>query len=121
MRFFQYFTKNEKYFIDLKLYTFNEFKTSFDKERPMVKYHFFFRHKSPSKHFSHAKLEVSCPEVRFSAIRRPLTALASFPGSGNTWARHLIEQSTGRQYKPSVISGQGILLNNPQVGKTNHQ
>ncbi|XP_041453793.1 WSC domain-containing protein 1-like [Lytechinus variegatus] len=25
----------------------------------------------------------------------PLTALASFPGSGNTWMRHLIETSTG--------------------------
>ncbi|XP_063424566.1 WSCD family member AAEL009094-like isoform X2 [Mytilus trossulus] len=53
------------------------------------------RYGSPSKHLSHAKLKVSCPEVQFSVTHRPLTALASFPGSGNTWARHLIEQSTG--------------------------
>ncbi|CAH1230722.1 WSCD2 [Branchiostoma lanceolatum] len=26
---------------------------------------------------------------------RPLTALVSFPGSGNTWVRHLIEKATG--------------------------
>ncbi|CAC5423102.1 unnamed protein product [Mytilus coruscus] len=54
-----------------------------------------FKHDSLSKHFSHRILELSCPEIRFSVTRRPLTALASFPGSGNTWARHLIEQSTG--------------------------
>lgn len=79
---------------------------------------FFFRHEIPSKNFSHATLKVLCPEVQFSVTRRPLTALASFPGSGNTWARHLIEQSTGRQNKQSVILGQGIGLNNQQVGKT---
>ncbi|CAG2206738.1 unnamed protein product [Mytilus edulis] len=53
------------------------------------------KHEIPSKNFSHATLKVLCPEVQFSVTRRPLTALASFPGSGNTWARHLIEQSTG--------------------------
>ncbi len=25
----------------------------------------------------------------------PLTALASYPGSGNTWLRYLLQQSTG--------------------------
>ncbi|XP_070581275.1 sialate:O-sulfotransferase 1-like [Ptychodera flava] len=35
-------------------------------------------------------------QLRFSpAHSRPPVALASFPGSGNTWVRHLIEQSTG--------------------------
>ncbi|XP_067655941.1 WSCD family member CG9164-like [Haliotis asinina] len=33
--------------------------------------------------------------IRFSARPLPLTALASFPGTGNTWTRHLIEQMTG--------------------------
>nr|XP_054754110.1 WSC domain-containing protein 1-like [Lytechinus pictus] len=36
----------------------------------------------------------------------PLTALASYPGSGNTWMRHLIETSTGYasgNSKPSYI------------------
>lgn len=33
---------------------------------------------------------------RFLPTRlKKLTALASFPGAGNTWARHLIELATG--------------------------
>lgn len=34
----------------------------------------------------------------------PLTALASFPGCGNTWVRHLIQQATGRSIKRTVAS-----------------
>ncbi|ELU02641.1 hypothetical protein CAPTEDRAFT_199613 [Capitella teleta] len=36
----------------------------------------------------------SCQDNSFSN-NLPLTALASFPGAGNTWARHIIEQATG--------------------------
>jgi hypothetical protein len=40
--------------------------------------------------------EGDCLKRRFGTGGEfPLTALASFPGSGNTWSRHLIEQSTG--------------------------
>ena len=40
----------------------------------------------------------------------PVTALASFPGSGNTWARYLIQQvsgyATGAIYNdPSLKNG----------------
>ncbi|XP_077980461.1 sialate:O-sulfotransferase 1-like [Glandiceps talaboti] len=35
-------------------------------------------------------------QLRFAPEKsRPMVALASFPGSGNTWLRHLIEQATG--------------------------
>lgn len=37
-----------------------------------------------------------CMDRRFlPAKSRQLIALASFPGAGNTWARHLIELATG--------------------------
>ena len=36
----------------------------------------------------------SCVELGLSPSPLPLTALASFPGSGNTWVRHLIQQIT---------------------------
>ena len=32
----------------------------------------------------------------------PRTALDSFPGSGNTWVRHLLQQATGRILIPSM-------------------
>ena len=35
------------------------------------------------------------PMTLINDSRYPLTALASFPGSGNTWLRHLIHQATG--------------------------
>ncbi|WAR18232.1 hypothetical protein MAR_000070 [Mya arenaria] len=34
-------------------------------------------------------------QVKLSERRLPLTGLLSFPGSGNTWTRHLIQQMTG--------------------------
>ena len=37
----------------------------------------------------------SCQSIGYSSIKLPITALASFPGSGNTWVRHLLEQATG--------------------------
>ena len=38
----------------------------------------------------------ACTDLSFSDSPLPLTALASFPGSGNTWLRHLVQQSTGK-------------------------
>ncbi|KAJ8312255.1 hypothetical protein KUTeg_009628 [Tegillarca granosa] len=35
-----------------------------------------------------------CKKVELSSRPLTKTALASFPGSGNTWIRHLIQQST---------------------------
>lgn len=37
----------------------------------------------------------SCGNLSFSKIVLPATALVSFPGSGNTWLRHLIQEATG--------------------------
>ena len=37
----------------------------------------------------------SCKQVEFSNQTLPLTGLVSIPGSGDTWARHLIELITG--------------------------
>ncbi|XP_045215816.1 WSCD family member CG9164-like [Mercenaria mercenaria] len=38
---------------------------------------------------------LSCPSATFLKTPRPLVALASYPGSGNTWTRELIEVVTG--------------------------
>ena len=37
----------------------------------------------------------SCQSLGYSDRKIPTTALASFPGSGNTWVRHLLQQATG--------------------------
>ena len=37
----------------------------------------------------------SCQVVQLSRRRLPLVALASAPGSGTTWVRHLLQQATG--------------------------
>lgn len=39
----------------------------------------------------------SCKRIRLSSKPLPITALASFPGSGNTWLRHLVQQATGKK------------------------
>ena len=36
-----------------------------------------------------------CQSVGFKAAPGPVVALASFPGSGNTWVRYLLQQATG--------------------------
>ena len=36
-----------------------------------------------------------CTHIGFSKTPLPLTALASIPGAGNTWTRHIIEMITG--------------------------
>ena len=37
-----------------------------------------------------------CVRVHLSQTKLPLTYLASFPGSGNTWVRHLLQQASGK-------------------------
>ena len=41
-------------------------------------------------------LSNACTMLRFSSVPLPITALASIPGSGNTWSRHIIELITGK-------------------------
>ena len=41
-------------------------------------------------------LKPDCLPLRFSKHPLPRVALASFPGSGNTWVRHLVQQATGQ-------------------------
>ena len=50
-----------------------------------------------------------CTVPRFSQRPLPQTALASFPGCGNTWSRHLIQQLSG--------VWTGSLYNDPDLGK----
>ena len=37
-----------------------------------------------------------CSSLSYISPAGPVTGLASFPGSGNTWMRHLLQQSTGK-------------------------
>ena len=39
-----------------------------------------------------------CQPIGYSKTKLPVTALASFPGSGNTWVRHLLQQATGQYH-----------------------
>ena len=61
--------------------------------------------------------EDSCLPLKFSSRKFPNTALASHPGSGNTWTRFLIQQLTGEArilfYRCEVR--QGSMFNNSQV------
>ena len=41
------------------------------------------------------KQQKNCSRLRYISPPGPRTALASFPGSGNTWVRHLLQQATG--------------------------
>ncbi|CAH1802203.1 unnamed protein product [Owenia fusiformis] len=48
-----------------------------------------------------------CQVLHYSNTTLPLTTLTSFPGSGNTWVRHLIQQLTGI-YTGSVYYDKGL-------------
>lgn len=48
---------------------------------------------SPNR--AHVDMGPCKDSLRFQSTSNPVTALVSFPGSGNTWARYLLEQSTG--------------------------
>ena len=50
--------------------------------------------------------------LRFLNRTKPLTALVSFPGSGNTWMRYLIEQATGI-FTGSVYCDRGLKVVHP--------
>jgi len=50
-------------------------------------------------HFSACKLR----QVKLSKTPLPVTGLISFPGSGNTWVRHLIQQMTGNIYRNILL------------------
>ena len=49
-----------------------------------------------------------CRPLGFSQTSLPMTALASFPGSGNTWVRHLLQQATGKD--SFLLQARGGLL-----------
>ena len=44
-----------------------------------------------------------CTVPHFADPPLPVTALASFPGSGNTWVRFLLEQITGKSPNKSTL------------------
>ena len=50
--------------------------------------------------------------LRFLNRTKPITALVSFPGSGNTWMRYLIEQATG-VFTGSVYCDKGLKVVHP--------
>ena len=67
-------------------------------------------------------------EISFLNRTSPIVALVSFPGSGNSWVRHLLEQATG-VYTGSIycdtslkpyFSGEYIVSGNVLVVKTHH-
>ncbi|EEB20243.1 conserved hypothetical protein [Pediculus humanus corporis] len=52
-----------------------------------------------------------CQPLKFlNDVNRPIIALVSFPGSGNTWVRYLIQQATGI-HTGSVYKDFGLLKN----------
>ena len=73
--------------------------------------------------------EIQChKQRRFFQRKHPVVALASFQGSGNTWVRHLLEQSTGI-YTGSIycdttlkaaFPGEHVCSANVLVVKTHH-
>jgi hypothetical protein len=52
--------------------------------------------KSNYDFLKHSLMNFNCSKsLRFLSAPRSLVALASYPGSGNTWTRQLIETTTG--------------------------
>ncbi|XP_045468186.1 WSCD family member AAEL009094 isoform X2 [Harmonia axyridis] len=73
-----------------------------------------------------------CKELKYLVPPRPPVALASFPGSGNTWVRYLLQQSTGiltgsiyRDYSllkngfpaENVVNGSVLLVKTHEFGQ----
>ncbi|XP_071033025.1 WSCD family member AAEL009094 [Parasteatoda tepidariorum] len=52
-----------------------------------------------------------CLQPRFRNPPGPMIALASFPGSGNTWVRFLVQQATGEIFFDSLITGSNSWVN----------
>ena len=69
-----------------------------------------------------------CKKRRFMKSKLPLVALVSFHGSGNTWLRYLLEQSTGiltgsiycDKILKSTFPGESVVSNNVIAVKTHH-
>ncbi|XP_059145586.1 WSCD family member GA21586-like [Physella acuta] len=59
------------------------------------------------------KVPESCGAVRWSRRNLPVTGLVSFPGSGNTWLRFLIQEATGvytgSEYHDTELRMRGFL------------
>ncbi|CAB4061817.1 unnamed protein product [Lepeophtheirus salmonis] len=57
-----------------------------------------------------------CHNLSFLNPKGPITALASFPGSGNTWVRYLIQQLTGSIYIDYDLMKNGFPAENVKDG-----
>ncbi|KAJ3650725.1 hypothetical protein Zmor_017375 [Zophobas morio] len=51
-----------------------------------------------------------CSELKYMDPPKPPVALVSFPGSGNTWLRYLLQQATG-YFTGSIYKDYGLLKN----------
>ena len=63
----------------------------------MIVYYLVVRDKTPLNMY-HIGDNRSCTSLRYIPVnsqRDGIIALASYPGSGNTWLRHLLQQATG--------------------------
>lgn len=61
-----------------------------------------FKKKEETQKMATSKLR-SCGNVSFSKTVLPVTALVSYPGSGNTWLRHLIQEVTGKNFNNVLL------------------
>jgi hypothetical protein len=58
--------------------------------------------KSNYDYLKHSLIKFNCSHsLRFISAQRSFVALASYPGSGNTWTRQLIETTTGNSFSYS--------------------
>jgi hypothetical protein len=55
-----------------------------------------------------------CQALRFLEKPGPVVALASFPGSGNTWVRYLLQQVTG-EYHRNVVQLTTVVCSLPDL------
>lgn len=61
-----------------------------------------------------------CKKPHLSQTPLPLTALASFPGSGNTWVRHILQQATGKMFNYLYLQMSRVTLSNVRQGTCQH-
>ena len=64
-------------------------------------------HKPVGNSESKPKNETNCCRQMYLTDDGPITALASFPGSGNTWARYLLQQLTGKSHGKKTCINKG--------------